>query len=98
VNGATYLTADGILSTTNNQTLTLGSSTTGNVRVNNLTTGVVHSNGTGVLSSSPVDLSAGGTEITGILPVGNGGTGLDGSSAANGTLLIGNGTGYTLST
>ncbi len=27
-----------------------------------------------------------------------GGTGLDGSSAANGTLLIGNGTGYTLST
>src|SRR6185503_14595959 len=61
-------------------------------------TGVVHSNGTGVLSSSAVNLAGGSNEVTGILPVGNGGTGIDGSLAANGTLLIGNGTGYTLST
>lgn len=38
------------------------------------------------------------TQVTEILPVANGGTGLNGSTAANGTLLIGNGTGYTLAT
>jgi len=43
--------------------------------------------------SSDIDLT---TDVTAILPVGNGGTGLDGSAAANGNLLIGNGTGYTL--
>lgn len=36
--------------------------------------------------------------VTGILPVANGGTGLNGSTASNGQLLIGNGTGYTLNT
>lgn len=35
---------------------------------------------------------------TGILGVARGGTGVDGSAAANGSLLIGNGTGYTLAT
>lgn len=35
---------------------------------------------------------------TGTLGVARGGTGLDGSAAANGSLLIGNGTGYTLAT
>ena len=34
--------------------------------------------------------------MTGILPVENGGTGLDGSVAENGMLLIGNGTGFSL--
>ncbi|MES2970929.1 MAG: hypothetical protein V4702_01240 [Patescibacteria group bacterium] len=43
-----------------------------------------------------VDLAS--AEVTGILPVGNGGTGVNGSAAANGQLLIGNGTGYTLAT
>ena len=38
------------------------------------------------------------TQLTGILPTANGGTGLDGSSAGNGKLLIGNGSGYTLAT
>ena len=33
-----------------------------------------------------------------VVDVADGGTGLDGSAAANGTLLIGNGTGYTLTT
>lgn len=38
------------------------------------------------------------TDVTGLLPVDNGGTGLNGSSAANGQLLIGNGSGYALNT
>lgn len=38
------------------------------------------------------------THVSGILPVDNGGTGVDGSTAANGQLLIGNGSGYTLAT
>jgi hypothetical protein len=43
--------------------------------------------------------SISGTEInSGLVGVTYGGTGLSGASAANGTLLIGNGTGYTLST
>ncbi|NJM31894.1 MAG: hypothetical protein HC848_02090, partial [Limnobacter sp.] len=36
--------------------------------------------------------------FSGTVGVGSGGTGVDASAAANGTLLIGNGTGYTLST
>ncbi|HYC79451.1 MAG TPA: hypothetical protein VEC17_00300, partial [Candidatus Binatia bacterium] len=36
------------------------------------------------------------SEVTGILPTANGGTGLDGSGATNGQLLIGNGSGFTL--
>lgn len=42
-----------------------------------------------------VDLTS---EVTGILPVGNGGTGVNGSGASNGQLLIGNGSGYALAT
>ncbi|MFZ2299837.1 MAG: hypothetical protein WAW00_01730, partial [Candidatus Moraniibacteriota bacterium] len=38
------------------------------------------------------------TDVTGLLPVANGGTGLSGATAANGTLLIGNGSGYALAT
>ena len=37
------------------------------------------------------------THVSGILPVANGGTGVNGSTAANGQLLIGNGTGFSLS-
>lgn len=44
---------------------------------------------------TPVNLA---TDVTGILGVVNGGTGLNGSAAPNGSLLIGNGTGYSLST
>jgi hypothetical protein len=36
------------------------------------------------------------THVSGVLPVVNGGTGVDSSTAANGQLLIGNGTGFTL--
>jgi len=46
-------------------------------------------------AAAAIDLT---TDVTGILPAANGGTGLDGSSAANGQLLIGNGSGYALNT
>ena len=42
-----------------------------------------------------LDLTA---AVSGILPAANGGTGLDGSAAANGQLLIGDGAGYVLAT
>ncbi|HZV13329.1 MAG TPA: hypothetical protein VFA55_08940, partial [Candidatus Kapabacteria bacterium] len=62
------------------------------IAITNLGTGVVKVLGD-VLSSGQVDLAS---DVTNILPPQNGGTGLDGSAAANGSLLIGNGTGYTL--
>lgn len=43
--------------------------------------------------AEPIDLT---TDVTGVLPVANGGTGLDTSSIANGQILIGNGTGFTV--
>jgi len=48
----------------------------------------------GLLSASAIDLAS--SEVTNILTVDKGGTGLDGSAAPNGHILIGNGTGYTL--
>jgi hypothetical protein len=41
-------------------------------------TGVLHSNATGGIASSPVELNAGLTEVTGTLPAANGGTGQSG--------------------
>ena len=43
-----------------------------------------------------IDGACQANSFSGILPTANGGTGVDGSSAANGTLLIGNGSGFTL--
>src|SRR6185503_16316866 len=78
---ATYLSGNGTLATTNGQTLTLGSASTGNivltpgagktVSISGLGTGVVQSNG-GVLSASALDL--GGSNVTGILPIAKGGS------------------------
>lgn len=48
----------------------------------------------GLLSASAIDLAS--SEVTNILTVDKGGTGLDGSAAPNGHILIGNGAGYTL--
>lgn len=48
----------------------------------------------GTLVTAPVSLT---TQVTGTLPIGNGGTAIA-STPANGNLLIGNGTGYTLAT
>jgi hypothetical protein len=50
----------------------------------------------GVPNWATIDLAATSEVGSSILGVANGGSGLDGSSAANGTLLIGNGSGYTL--
>src|SRR6185369_9671621 len=60
--GGAYLTASGILATTAKQSLVLGDANTGNVIVNNLGTGIVHSTN-GLLSSSAVDLASG--DVTG---------------------------------
>lgn len=61
-------------------------------------TGIVHVlNGAAQSPASPIDLAAGSTEITGVLPVANGGTGVA-VSPTNGQLLIGNGSGFTTST
>jgi nitrogen fixation protein FixH len=60
-----------------------------------LTGQFLQTDGSGGLSWDSVHLAE---DITGILPVQNGGTGLDGSAAANGELLIGNGTGFVLAT
>jgi hypothetical protein len=48
----------------------------------------------GALSASAIDLAT--SEVTNILTVDKGGTGVNGSAAPNGHILIGNGTGYTL--
>ncbi|RPI69567.1 MAG: hypothetical protein EHM43_01415 [Ignavibacteriae bacterium] len=58
----------------------------------------VRTDGSGGLTVGAINLAGGANEVSGILPAGNGGTGVDGSAAANGTLLIGNGAGYTLAT
>src|ERR1035437_10869161 len=49
-----------------------------------------------VYTAGPVKRGGGGTEGSATLPGANGGTGINGSLAANGTLLVGNGAGYTL--
>lgn len=53
--------------------------------------------GSNGIISELIDLTS-SNDITGILPVANGGTGVDSSSAANGQLLIGNGSGFSLGT
>jgi hypothetical protein len=58
------------------------------------TAGILHNNSSGTISSGLVSLSS---EITGILPIANGGTNIS-TSPSNGQLLIGNGTDYSLST
>ena len=69
---------------------------------------VINSDGDFVAQNAGQDLASSGTPVdnayvntltlTNDLGTSHGGTGLDGSSAANGTLLIGNGSGYTLTT
>lgn len=57
---------------------------------------VLKGQGAGVAPAfGAVDLTA---DVSGILPAANGGSGLDSSAAANGQLLIGNGTGFSLAT
>ncbi|MFA7308897.1 MAG: tail fiber domain-containing protein [Patescibacteria group bacterium] len=72
-------------STTNPDFTFLG---TGTFNISSLSTGVVHADGSGNLSSSAVDLS---TETTGSLAAANGGTGIN-SSALTGIATITSGT------
>lgn len=65
--------------------------------IGSLSAGFLKTTGSALTStgSSTISLTA---DVSGILPVANGGTGYDASTAANGRLLIGNGTGFTLAT
>ncbi|WP_275270324.1 tail fiber domain-containing protein [Limnobacter sp. P1] len=62
---------------------------------NVISTGTITANAFAGDGSTLTNLNA-NNFTTGILPVARGGTGVDGSAAINGQLLIGNGTGYTL--
>lgn len=69
---------------------------TGNVVLPDLTVSQpAYIDASGNLVSQDLSLTA---DVSGILPPANGGTGLDGSGATNGQLLIGNGSGFALST
>jgi hypothetical protein len=65
--------------------------TTGGVQFSNFGTGLLHANNVGLLSSSAVNLSTG--DVTGVLPVGNGGLGTTtlGSLTVGGNLSISGG-------
>ncbi len=54
-----------------------GITSSGTITFSSLGTGIVHSNGSGVLSSSALDLL---TDVTGVLPLANGGTNNDNST------------------
>src|SRR5579885_1807598 len=110
LNGATFAAPGPIGSTTANSgaftTLTTSGLITANggitagggqLRLSGLGAGVVHTDSSGIVSSSPLNLAGGAAEITNILPVANGGTGIA-TLPGNGELLIGNGTNYTLTT
>src|SRR4029077_5467248 len=88
--GATSLTATGVLGTSNKQTLQIGTPSTGNINISQSgatttingttvlssltpTAGIVHNSANGTLSSSLVNLTN-ATDVTGILPVANGGS------------------------
>lgn len=105
LNNPTLIDVDIDGGTINN--VTIDSSTISNTNLTNVTvTGPftipglpanepLRTDSTGQLTTGPTSLTS---EVTGILPTANGGTGLNGSSAANGALLIGNGSGFTLNT
>src|SRR6185369_5770318 len=92
-NNNTYLTATGTLGTTNGQTLRLGGTSTGDVIISgrnasqdgiifqNYGLGLIHSDASGRLTSSLVNLE---TDVLGILPSANGGSPFD---AANGAIF-----------
>src|SRR6185437_14662559 len=91
-NNATYLTGDGTVATTNKKTLTLGSASSGNINLFGFTSGVVHSNASGDLSTALVQ----NTELQNNSVTITTSTGLSGGGAValGGTLTLTN-TGVT---
>ncbi len=82
---------------TANNTLTIGGNTTGNiilsplggsgtVTISSLGSGILHSNSSGVLTSSALNLAGGSSEVTGLLPLANGGTNKN-MTAVNGGIV-----------
>ncbi len=67
----------------------------GGLTIGALGSGILHSNGSGSITSSATNLAS--SDVTGTLPVGNGGTGVT-TTPTNGQVLIGNGSGYSLGT
>ncbi|MDO8335763.1 MAG: hypothetical protein Q7T74_03210, partial [Candidatus Saccharibacteria bacterium] len=103
LSGNLVLDAAGSLTTTNNQTLTIGGGNTGNIVLSPLTTttlggstvfsslstGIAHIGSTGLLSSSAINLAS--SDVTGILPYANGGSPFNVDSSL-GTIFTGNNT------
>ncbi|MES2765121.1 MAG: hypothetical protein V4642_04590 [Bacteroidota bacterium] len=82
--GGATITAGGVNITAGGLTVSSGTTT-----LTPLSTGIVHSSSSGVLSSSAIALSS--ADVSGILPVANGGTGvatITGILAGNGTTAI----------
>jgi hypothetical protein len=65
--------------------------------IGSLSAGFLKTTGSALTSTSSSTISL-TSEVSGVLPVANGGTGYNASSAANGRLLIGNGSGFALNT
>ncbi len=86
------IVANGGVSVGSSQSIAIGGDTITDFTGSGLAVvgGVLQTTGGG---GGPVDLA---TDVTGVLPTANGGTGLDGSAAGNGALLIGNGSGFSL--
>lgn len=77
------------------QTITASKTMSGTLTLSSLTASTpVKLNASKELISADIDLT---TDVTGILPIANGGTNSS-ATPSNGQLLIGNGTGYTLAT
>jgi hypothetical protein len=76
-------------------TLIDSSSTHPALQLNAGSTTYLSLNGTQVLTASAIDLGN-AANITGVLPAANGGTGVNGSTAPAGTLIIGTGSGFNI--
>ena len=78
--------------------ITVDTSVSGQVTIQNDSAGVILTWSGGLTGLTPASASVGNVILGGTLNPLSGGTGLDGSTAPNGSLLIGTGTGYVLST
>ncbi|MDE2026586.1 MAG: hypothetical protein KGJ07_08940, partial [Patescibacteria group bacterium] len=89
LNPLNTVTVNGAQTINGTQTVNGNLTATGTIDFSNLGIGVVHAGSGGVLSSSAVNLA--NSDVTGVLPVTHGGTGL--STITSGALLYGNATG-----